>query len=112
ALDVGGDRLAKRPNPLGGGVVRHPLVNEGASRGILDMPRGVEVRLTNLEMDHAASGRLERASASRRLEGGLGPDPVHAAGKSHQGSPPEWSSSEITRGSPESVPMAAQDRGQ
>src|SRR6185503_19978731 len=44
---------------------------------------GVEVGLADLEVDHVPAGRLERTGTCRGLEGGLGPDPLHAVSKLH-----------------------------
>ena len=104
ALHVGGDRLAQRRDAGGGGVVRRPLVEERAGGSFRHVPRGVEVRLTHLEVDDVSAGGLERPGAGGRLEGGLGPDALHAARESHGAT--SASNGLIGLGCP-SVPMRA-----
>ena len=86
ALHVGDDRLAQRQDAGGGRVVRRSLVQERARRRLGDVARRVEVGLADLQVDHVAAGRLERAGARGGLEGGLRPDPLHAARKFQRGS--------------------------
>ena len=80
---VGGDRLAEGREPERRGVVGPAFVERPLRRGE-DVRRGVEVGLTEVEVDDVAALRLERARPIRRLEGGLGPDVVHPASQSHR----------------------------
>ena len=56
-----------------------------------DVGRGIEIRLTNFEMNNVASFCLQRACFHEDLEGSLGPEARHAlgeakfAGLSHDG---------------------------
>ena len=86
ALHVGDDRLAQRRDAGGGRVVRRSLVQQRPRRGLGDVARRVEVGLADLQVDHVAAGRLERTGARGGLEGGLRPDPLHAARKFQRGS--------------------------
>ena len=86
ALHVGHDRLAQRRDAGGGRVVRRALVQQRPGRGLGDVARRVEVGLADLQVDHVAAGRLERTGARGGLEGGLRPDPLHAARKFQRGS--------------------------
>ena len=83
AHDVGGDGGSERSDASCRRVVRHLLVEQGVARGLADVARGVEVGLTDLQVDHVTAGRLQRPGARGGLEGGLGADPLHAAGKLH-----------------------------
>ena len=84
---------------VGGAVI---LLEQRVRRRLGHVARGVEVRLTDLEMDDVAAGCLECAGARCCLEGGLGADPLHAAGQFHsQGASCGWIA---TLGAP-SVPM-------
>ena len=56
---------------------------ERALRRVPDVRRGVEIGLTDLEVDDVAAGRLEGPRAGRHLERRLRPDVAHAFGKSH-----------------------------
>jgi hypothetical protein len=54
---------------------------QGVDRGFDHVGGSVEVGLPNLEVDDAAALTLEGAGFIQNLEGGLGAQPGHAAGK-------------------------------
>ena len=67
----------------GGGRIVGPAGVERPLVGFDDVRRRVEVRLADLEVDHVAARRLERAGAGGRFEGGFGPEAGHPVGESH-----------------------------
>ena len=80
---IGGDRLTEGREPERRGVVGPAFIERPFGCGE-DVRRGVEVGLSEVEMDDVAALRFESARPIRRLEGGLGPDVVHPASQSHR----------------------------
>jgi hypothetical protein len=63
--------------------MRRALVEERAGSSLRHVAGCVEVGLTHFQVDDVSAGGLERPGTGGRLEGGLGPDALHAARESH-----------------------------
>src|SRR4029077_15279532 len=77
---VTGDRLAQFRQPGRRSVVSESLVQRVGSR-LDDVARGIEIRLTNFEVNNVASLCLQRSRFHQDLEGSLSPEARHALGE-------------------------------
>ena len=79
AADVVGERLPQFGQARGRAVMGPAFVQRVHTR-FHDVRRSVEIRLANLEVDHALALALQRPGLIQDLKGGFGAQSRHAAG--------------------------------